>query len=93
MRMSLPHLFRDVRPMPRKRGKREPLIEGGCPVEVAGTLMSIAVLLAPSVKDWVDSVTYRNRAQGRAALVRARRGEESEQHGEGPGKRQGRGRG
>jgi hypothetical protein len=52
-----------------------------CSVEVAGALLSVAVVLVPAMKDWVDSVAYRNRAQGRAALIRARRGGE-------PGKRQ-----
>lgn len=58
-------------------------------MEVAGTLLSIAVVVIPCVKDWVDSVAYRNRAQARAALIRARRGGKSEE----PGKKRGRSRG
>ncbi len=50
-------------------------------MEVAGALLSVAVVLVPAMKNWVDSVAYRKRAQGRAALIRARRGGE-------PGKRQ-----
>lgn len=42
-------------------------------VEIAGALLSIVVVLAPSLKGWVDSVSYRNRVQARAALIRARR--------------------
>jgi hypothetical protein len=45
-------------------------------VEIAGALLSIIVVLTPSLKGWVDSVSYRNRAQARAALIRARRGQE-----------------
>jgi hypothetical protein len=62
-------------------------------VEVAGVLFSIAVVLVPAMKGWVDSIAYRNRAQGRAALIRARRGDESGQCGEEPGMKRGRGRG
>jgi Tfp pilus assembly protein FimT len=43
-------------------------------VEIAGALLSIVVVLAPSLKGWVDSVSYRNRTQARAALIQARRG-------------------
>ena len=57
-------------------------------MEVAGALLSIAVVLVPAMKDWVDSVAYRNRAQGRAALIRARRSGESKR-----GLEPGRGRG
>lgn len=42
-------------------------------VEIVGALLSVAAVLAPSLKGWVDSVSYRNRAQARAALIRARR--------------------
>jgi hypothetical protein len=62
-------------------------------VEVAGALLSIAVVLVPCTKEWVESVTYRNRAQARAALIRARRGEKSGQRGGEPGKKRGRGLG
>lgn len=44
-------------------------------MEIAGALLSIVVVLAPSLKEWVDSVSYRNRAQARAALLQARRGQ------------------
>ncbi len=47
-------------------------------MEVAGAVLSIAVILAPSLKGWVDSVSYRNRAQARAALIQARRGPEND---------------
>lgn len=43
-------------------------------MEIAGALLSIVVVLAPSLKGWVDSVSYRNRMQARAALIQARRG-------------------
>jgi hypothetical protein len=59
-------------------------------VEVSGALLSIVVVLVPSLASWVDSVAYRNRVQGRAALIRARRGEQSRQHGEEPGNKPGR---
>ncbi len=62
-------------------------------MKVAGELLSIAVVLVPAMKGWVDSVAYRNRAQGRAALIRARRGDGSGQCGEEPGKKRGRRRG
>lgn len=42
-------------------------------VEIMGALLSVAAVLTPSLKGWVDSVSYRNRAQARAALIRARR--------------------
>ncbi|KKD06487.1 hypothetical protein TN53_18470 [Streptomyces sp. WM6386] len=59
-------------------------------MEVAGALLSIAVVLVPAMKDLVDSVAYRNRAQGRAALIRARRSEERRQRGLEPGEERGR---
>jgi Tfp pilus assembly protein FimT len=42
-------------------------------MEIAGALLSIIIVLAPSLKGWVDSVSYRNRVQARAALIRAQR--------------------
>ena len=63
-----------------------PLIAGGHLVDIVGALLSIVAVLAPSMRDWMESAAYRNRAQGRAALMRARRGED-------PGKRRGRGLG
>ncbi|MEU6350214.1 hypothetical protein ABZ896_12885 [Streptomyces sp. NPDC047072] len=42
-------------------------------MEIAGALLSIGVVLAPSLKGWVDSVSYRNRVEARAALIRAKR--------------------
>jgi len=62
-------------------------------VEVADALLSIAFILVPSMKEWVDSVAYRNRAQARAALIRARLGEEIGQRGEEPGKKRRKGLG
>ncbi|MEU9460460.1 hypothetical protein [Streptomyces sp. NPDC048312] len=47
-------------------------------MEIAGALLSIIVVLAPSLKGWVDSVSYRNRVQARASLVRARRGQDGD---------------
>ncbi|ELP61623.1 hypothetical protein STRTUCAR8_04718 [Streptomyces turgidiscabies Car8] len=44
-------------------------------MEIAGALLSIVVVLAPSLKGWVDSVSYRNRAQARATVILARRGQ------------------
>ncbi|MFE9838356.1 hypothetical protein ACFYP4_24930 [Streptomyces sp. NPDC005551] len=42
-------------------------------MEIAGALLSIVVVLAPSLKGWVDSVSYRNRVEARAALIEAKR--------------------
>ncbi|KIF76090.1 hypothetical protein QR77_23815 [Streptomyces sp. 150FB] len=44
-------------------------------MEIASAVLSIVVILAPSLKAWVDSVSYRNRVQARAALIRAQRGQ------------------
>ena len=56
------------------RAERSPALRR-ISVEIAGALLSVIVVLAPSLKGWVDSVSYRNRAEGRAALIRARRGQ------------------
>lgn len=45
-------------------------------MEVAGAVLFLIVILAPSVTKLIDSVAYRNKARGRAEVIRAQRGTE-----------------
>ncbi|MFJ4715085.1 hypothetical protein [Streptomyces sp. NPDC088785] len=42
-------------------------------MELAAALLTVMAPLTPAVKDWLDSVAYRNRALARAEVIRARR--------------------
>jgi hypothetical protein len=43
-------------------------------VEILGILMAVIVPLVPGVTKWLDSMSYRNRARGRAEIIRAEHG-------------------
>ncbi|WP_406130693.1 hypothetical protein [Streptomyces sp. NBC_00989] len=45
-------------------------------MEVASAVLFLIVILAPSLKKLIDSVAYRNKACGRAEVIRAQRGTE-----------------
>ncbi|MEV7192519.1 hypothetical protein AB0N81_12065 [Streptomyces sp. NPDC093510] len=43
-------------------------------MELFGIVAVVVLLLVPSLKKLLDSVAYRNRARGRAEIIRAERG-------------------
>lgn len=56
-------------------------------MEVAGTVLFLIVIIAPSLRKLIDSVAYRNRAHGRAEVIRAQRGTGPRSHRGGKGGR------
>jgi hypothetical protein len=45
-------------------------------VEILGVLIMMVLLLIPGLNKLLESVAYRNRAQGKAEVIRARRSAE-----------------
>lgn len=54
------------------------MLRGRLAVELVGILVLVVVLLVPSVRKLIDSAAYRNRAKGKAEIIRAERGVEPE---------------
>ncbi|MFJ3672734.1 hypothetical protein ACIPSE_40375 [Streptomyces sp. NPDC090106] len=46
-------------------------------MDVAGAVLFLIVIIAPSLGKLIDSVAYRNRASGRAEVIRAQSATES----------------